>query len=199
MEVAHLDPELPSGGETLVNARESVPLLRHPTRVAFLAFPLAGVAFTHPRGGHSALIAAFLASVFVILLATDIERRVIPNRVVLPAIALTLIAHLIVNPGSAINFFLAAVAAGAVFLLPSVVGRSWMGMGDVKFIVLLGAGLGAGVVGAVTIAFLSLFPVALWTLLRGGLAARKTALPFGPSLAFGGLVVLIIPHLAGAG
>jgi prepilin signal peptidase PulO-like enzyme (type II secretory pathway) len=45
------------------------------------------------------------------------------------------------------------------------------------------------------IAFLSVFPIALITVMRGGLAARKTTLPFGPFLALGGLVILIIPHL----
>jgi prepilin signal peptidase PulO-like enzyme (type II secretory pathway) len=70
-------------------------------------------------------------------------------------------------------------------------------MGDVKLVMLLGAGLGGGVVGAITVAFISLFPVALATLIRGGLAARKSSLPFGPFLALGGLAVLIVPHLAG--
>jgi prepilin signal peptidase PulO-like enzyme (type II secretory pathway) len=49
------------------------------------------------------------------------------------------------------------------------------------------------------IAFLSLFPMALATLLRGGLSARKIALPFGPFLALGALLVLIVPSLAGFG
>jgi leader peptidase (prepilin peptidase)/N-methyltransferase len=80
-------------------------------------------------------------------------------------------------------------------LIPNLINRSLMGMGDVKLAVLLGAGLGWGVVGAVTVAFLSMFPVALGTLIRGGLAARKTTLPFGPFLALGGLVILIVSHL----
>jgi prepilin signal peptidase PulO-like enzyme (type II secretory pathway) len=49
----------------------------------------------------------------------------------------------------------------------------------------------------VTIAFVSLFPFALATLVRGGLQARTTALPFGPFLAVGGLFVLLGPHLVG--
>ncbi len=45
------------------------------------------------------------------------------------------------------------------------------------------------------IAFFSIFLVAVVTVIRGGLAARKTTLPFGPFLALGGLVMLIVPHL----
>jgi leader peptidase (prepilin peptidase)/N-methyltransferase len=177
---------------------ETVPLLRHPAPVAFLASALAALAFASYRPGVPAVVAAFLAAVLTVVAATDIERRIIPNRIVLPAAALTLVAHVTLGPGSRLQFAVAAFAAAGLFLVPSLAGRSWMGMGDVKLIALLGAGLGAGVVGAVTIAFLSLFPVAVGTLVRGGLAARKSALPFGPFLAFGGLVMLIVPHLAGA-
>jgi prepilin signal peptidase PulO-like enzyme (type II secretory pathway) len=55
------------------------------------------------------------------------------------------------------------------------------------------------VVGAVAIAFLSIFPFALATLIRGGLRARTTALPFGPFLALGALAILIGPQVAGIG
>ena len=48
-------------------------------------------------------------------------------------------------------------------------------------------------------AFFSVFPFALGTLIRGGLAAGKSTLPFGPFLAFGGLVILIVPRLIGLG
>jgi leader peptidase (prepilin peptidase)/N-methyltransferase len=196
--VADLDAGAAAAGGNAGNAANTVPLLRHPAPVAVVAFAFAVLAFTSYRPGASALVAAFLAAVLVVLAATDLERRVIPNRVVLPAFALTLVARVLINPGSSVKFAVAALAAGAVFMLLSLAGRSWMGMGDVKFILLLGAGLGGGVVQAVMIAFLSLFPVAVATLLRGGLAARKATLPFGPFLAFGGLIVLIVPHLASA-
>jgi leader peptidase (prepilin peptidase)/N-methyltransferase len=90
-----------------------------------------------------------------------------------------------------------AIAVGIAFLIPNLINQSLMGMGDVKLMVLLGAGLGWGAVGAIMIGFLSVFPFALLALIRGGVAARKTTLPFGPFLAFGGLVVLIVPHLIG--
>ena len=82
--------------------------------------------------------------------------------------------------------------------IPPLLGRRWMGMGDAKLALLIGVGLGWGVFGAVLIAFLCVFPVALLLLLlRGGLAARKTTIPFGPFLSLGALIVLFGPHLAG--
>jgi leader peptidase (prepilin peptidase)/N-methyltransferase len=177
--------------------QQRVPPLRHPAPVAFLAFSMAVLAFTCYPARASAAIAAFLAAVLVVVAATDLERRIIPNRIVVPAMVAALLAHVAFGPASPVQYLLAAFGAPAVFLVPSLAGRSWMGMGDVKLIALLGAGLGGGVVGAITIAFLSLFPIAVATLVRGGLRARKSMLPFGPFLAFGGLVILIVPHLVG--
>ena len=84
-------------------------------------------------------------------------------------------------------------------MVPNLFNRAAMGMGDVKLALFLGAALGWGVVGAIVIAFLSVFPIALGTLIRGGRAAGKSTLPFGPFLAFGGLVILIAARLIGAG
>jgi leader peptidase (prepilin peptidase)/N-methyltransferase len=70
-----------------------------------------------------------------------------------------------------------------------------MGMGDVKLALLLGVGLGWDVFGALIVAFLCVLPVALLILLRGGMAARKTTIPFGPFLSLGGLIVLFGPPL----
>jgi prepilin signal peptidase PulO-like enzyme (type II secretory pathway) len=39
----------------------------------------------------------------------------------------------------------------------------------------------------------------LAALIRGGLAARKAMLPFGPFLALGALTILIVSPLAGLG
>jgi leader peptidase (prepilin peptidase)/N-methyltransferase len=165
---------------------------------ALVAFGCAVATFPgYPIFGVGAL-AAFMAAVLVVLAATDIERRIIPNRVVLPASVVMFLGHVAISPGSSLRYLVAGLCAAGVFVIPNLFGRSWMGMGDVKLILLLGVGLApSGVATAVTIAFVSLFPVALATLVRGGLAARRSTLPFGPFLALGGLVVLIAPHLAG--
>lgn len=178
----------------LNRSEERPPLLRHRAPVAVLATALALLAFATHRLGADAVIAAVLAAALIIVAATDIERRLIPNRIVVPATALVLVLRVAFFPKISLEFILAAVGAGIVFLILNLINRSSMGMGDVKLVVLLGAGLGWGVVGALTVAFLSIFPVALGTLIRGGFATRKTTLPFGPFLALGGLVALIVPH-----
>jgi leader peptidase (prepilin peptidase)/N-methyltransferase len=167
--------------------------------VAVIASAFAGLAFLTSPSGAEAVLAAFMAAVLVVLAATDLERRIIPNRLVLPAAAIALVANIAINPNRAPEFILASIGVGVAFMIPSLISAPLMGMGDVKLMMLLGAGLGWGALGAVTVAFVSVFPFALGTLIRGGLAARKSALPFGPFLALGGLVVLIVPHLFGLG
>lgn len=182
-----------------VNGGKPEPLLRHAAPVAVIAAAFGAMAFAATPFGAEAILAAFTAGVLVVLAATDLERRIIPNRVVLPAIVIALVANIAISPGRSSEFVLATVAIGVVFLIPSLINASLMGMGDVKLMMFFGASLGSGVVGAVMIAFFCLFPFALGTLIRGGRSARKTALPFGPFLAVGGLVILIAPHLLGLG
>jgi leader peptidase (prepilin peptidase)/N-methyltransferase len=193
--VAH-DPKLivdPSA----IEARPQ--LLSRPLPVAVAASALAVLAFARYPLGGSAAIAGLMAAVLVVLAVTDLERRVIPNRVVLPAAAFVLVVRLAFFPRTAPEFVLAALVCTTVFLIPSVINSRLMGMGDVKLVLLIGVGLGWSAVGALVLAFLSVFPIALATVISGGLKARKSTLPFGPFLALGALVVLFIPHLAGFG
>jgi leader peptidase (prepilin peptidase) / N-methyltransferase len=171
------------------------PLLRNPVPVAILAPVTAVFIFAGYPPGPAAVIAAGTALVVVILAAIDLERRIIPNRIVLPATAVVLLARIAFFPGHWFAFVGAALAASVALLVPNLINPSLMGMGDVKLALFLGAALGWGVVGAVTIAFLSLFPVALFILIRGGAAARKATLPFGPFLALGAIVILAAPRL----
>jgi leader peptidase (prepilin peptidase)/N-methyltransferase len=141
--------------------------------------------------GSRGLIAAFFAVVLVLLAAIDIERRIIPNRIVLPAIAIVLLAQIAFYPEHAVEWILAAVGAGLFFVIPILFYPSGMGLGDVKLAVLLGAALGIEVMGALLIGLLAAAALGIVILIRQGRAGRKTAIPFGPFLAFGALVVLL--------
>ena len=65
-------------------------------------------------------------------------------------------------------------------------------MGDAKLCFLLGAGLGWNVIGALVIASVGAFIVAVTILVRRGLGARKETFPFGPFLALGGILALFL-------
>lgn len=171
-------------------------LLQNPTPAVVVALALVALAFATMSLGH-AIVAGMTAVTLVAVSAIDIERGIIPNRIVLPAAAVVLAAQVVLFPGRTAQWALAATLAAAFFLIPNLLSRQLMGMGDVKLALLLGAALGWQVAGAVALAFLCVFPVGLFALARGGLAARKATIPFGPFLALGALIMLFGPHLVG--
>jgi leader peptidase (prepilin peptidase)/N-methyltransferase len=65
-----------------------------------------------------------------------------------------------------------------------------MGMGDVKLSLLLGAMLGRVVAVGVIVALTAAFALSVALLARHGAKARKSAIPFAPFLASGGVVAL---------
>jgi leader peptidase (prepilin peptidase) / N-methyltransferase len=137
-------------------------------------------------------VALLFCAVLVVLAAVDLERRIIPNRIVLPATLAVLGAQLALYPDRALEWIVASLAAALFLFLPLLLFPSGMGMGDVKLALLLGAALGASVATALVVAVLAAFLAALVLLVRGGIAARKTAFAFGPFLAFGGIVALFL-------
>ncbi|MBA3843776.1 MAG: prepilin peptidase [Actinobacteria bacterium] len=137
-----------------------------------------------------ALIGAFFCAVLVVVSATDLERRIIPNRVVLPAAAVVLAANTIVVPS--FGWIAAGFGAAGFLLLAALAYPAGMGMGDVKLALLLGVGLGRSVPVALMVGTLSALVPSVVLLLRHGSAARKMAIPFGPFLALGGVVALFV-------
>jgi leader peptidase (prepilin peptidase)/N-methyltransferase len=172
--------------------------LRNPTAV--VPFVVAAVALglaSSPFGGE-ALLAGFVAGVLVVIAAVDLERRVIPNQIVLPACAVALVGRIALTPGHALEYILAALVAAVFMLVPRLVSRNAVGMGDVKLAVLLGAALGWSVAGALAVAFVCVWPVAVAMVIRDGFGgAKRNTIPLGPFLALGALVVLVGPGLIG--
>jgi len=137
------------------------------------------------------LVTAFTASVLLVLAAIDLEQRILPNRIVLPSIAVVLVAQIAFFPDRALEWIGAAVAAAVFLALPLIIRRGGMGGGDIKLAVLLGVALGWPVFSAMLIGCLAIVPFALWMLCRDG-SIRDATLPFGPFLAFGTLVILFV-------
>lgn len=136
---------------------------------------------------EAALAAAFCA-VLVTLSVVDWNHRIVPNRIVLPAAAVALVAHTAIEPSP--EWLVAALCASGFLFVAVLAYPKGLGMGDVKLALLLGAVLGASVGVALMIGmFAALIPaVALFA--RHGTAARKMGLPFVPFLALGSVVAL---------
>src|SRR3954451_4096992 len=138
---------------------------------------------------HGVLAAGVLAAL-VVLASIDLQARLLPNIIVLPATAAVLAWQGAFFPRRTREWILAALGAGFLVLLPALIRPGPMGMGDVKLAVLLGAVLGRDVISALTVGSVALLPVALWLLVRGR-GVRNTTVPLGPFLAFGAAVVLL--------
>jgi leader peptidase (prepilin peptidase) / N-methyltransferase len=135
-----------------------------------------------------AAVAALFCAALVAVSVTDLERNVIPNRIVLPAAAIVLVAQTALHPSP--QWALGALGASLFLLIAAFAYPAGMGMGDVKLALLLGAMLGWTVPVAMMIAMLSALVPSTVLLVRYGAAARKMAIPFGPFLALGGIVAL---------
>ena len=168
----------------------SVSATRQPVVLGLAAVLAVLCVVSYDADAHG-FISGFTAAVLVVLAATDLKERLIPNRIVLPATAVVLVAQLAFYSDRAPEWILSALGAAVFLFVPSVIKRGAIGMGDVKLALLLGASLGYAVLAAMTIGFVASVPVALYMLMREGASARKKYLPLGPFLAFGTLVVLL--------
>jgi len=140
--------------------------------------------------GELALGLVFCALLVTVTL-TDLDRRVIPNSILIAAAAAAIALTAATDPESLGERAIAAAGAGGFLLLAALAYPSGMGMGDVKLAAVMGLFLGRAVVPAVLVAVVAGALVGLAIMLRHGSGARKRAIPFGPFLALGGVVGLL--------
>jgi leader peptidase (prepilin peptidase)/N-methyltransferase len=134
------------------------------------------------------VVAAFFCAVLVAVTATDLTHRIIPNRIVIPAAVVILIAQTALEPSP--QWTLGALGASGFLFLAVLAYPAGMGMGDVKLALVMGAALGKTVPVALMLGMLTALVPAVILLARHGSAARKMGIPFGPFLALGSVVAL---------
>ena len=176
-------------GPAAADLSDLSPRVRTATAVAGGA--AAGLVVARFGFGGQALVGVILIAALAVLSAIDIERRVIPNRIVIPSFAVVLVAQLALFPDQAFEWVAASLATGFVLLVAALVKPGGLGYGDVKLGLLLGAGLGEEVMTCLIVAVFAIWPVAVYLYVRHGRAARTMALPFGPFLALGAVVALL--------
>jgi len=139
-----------------------------------------------------ALVAAGFCAVLVAVSAIDLEHRIIPNRIVVPAAAAALVAQTALHPSP--EWALGALGASGFLFAAALAYPAGMGMGDVKLALLMGAVLGRTVPVALMTGMIAAMVPSLYLLARHGKAARKMGIPFGPFLAVGSVVALFWGH-----
>ena len=160
------------------------------------------------RFGASWELPAFLvlAAAAVLLAVIDVQHRLLPNRVVVPALGIGAVLLLVAaladqRWGDLGRAGAAAAVLFAVFLVMALISPSALGMGDVKLAALLGLHLGwlgwsVLLVGA-TAGFVIQALVALVLLATRRIGLRGE-LPFGPAMVVGAVVAIgwsgTLPH-----
>ncbi len=138
---------------------------------------------------------AVIGLVFVAMLAaitlTDLEQRIIPNKILLVGSVLCLAIAIPTDPAGMPERLIAAAAAGGLLFVAALAYPGGMGLGDVKLAAAMGLFLGRAVAPAILAALLFGSVVGLALIARHGSGARKMAIPFGPFLALGGIVGLL--------
>lgn len=170
---------------------------RYPLVEALTAvlFGLAAYAFGLSLELLSALV---LIGALIVLTATDLEHRLLPNAIIFPAALVGFVISVAVEPSRWWVYLISALAVGGALFALALAYPGGMGMGDVKMSAMLGLFLGP-------YAALAVFIGALVGTVTGGILLligrmnRRTALPFGAFLALGGLAALFLgPGIWGA-
>ncbi len=149
-------------------------------------------AIRYPDPWQAGLVAGLLALMPGIALI-DLRHRIIPNGLTYPALLLFLVAIALAWAiGDAADLARAAIGLllfGGILFVVATVSRG-MGMGDVKLAALIGLVLGSiglRLVGVAAGAAIAIGGIAALGALAVG-KGRKSAIPFGPSLAAGAVV-----------
>lgn len=178
--------------------REPIPV-RYPL-VELLTAALFAV--TALRLGADAALPAFLVVVagLVAISAVDLERFIVPNRILYPTLFLAapLLVVAAVVDGDWSGLRTAAIGGGlgwGLLLVVHLVSPAGMGFGDVRLSGLIGMTLGWLSVGHVLVALFLGFLLAAVVgvaLIATGLKTRKDKVPFGPFLAAGAMLALLV-------
>lgn len=138
------------------------------------------------------VLQAAVAALLVWLAAIDLEFRLLPDRLMLPALATVLAVLAVVDPHLAALHALIGLGTAVLLLVAAVARAGDLGMGDVKLGLLLGATLGASVLTALTLGFAMAALAGVWLVARHGRSALRRQLPLAPYLALGALVELLL-------
>ena len=137
----------------------------------------------------------------------DLRIHILPNIINIAGITAAFIISLfssisISNLRPFWEFLAGGAVCGAPLLIISIVSKRGMGMGDVKFAVLIGSFL--GMPGGLSALWLSIVLGGLYAviLIAAKKATRKTYIPFGPFMVIGALAIVffgeyIMPVLMG--
>jgi leader peptidase (prepilin peptidase)/N-methyltransferase len=154
-----------------------------------LVFALAALVYDE---WSTAILTGIFGAVFLALAATDLERRLIPNRIVYPSMLLAMALSWAWPDRNVAQVFAGGgLAFGIMFVVFAISMGRHFGFGDVKMATLMGltAGFPAMTMGLFFTAIAGGLVAALLFLAR--VLRRGQYLPYGPFIALGAIVSLL--------
>jgi len=170
---------------------------RTPVAVVTGALALGGLTARFAEPVPVVVFGAYLVAL-VLLLATDLDQRLLPDVITLPAIPVALVFDLLglnplVPPGVLPIAIVVAIAVpGLIYALSIPFGAGAFGLGDVKLLVSVGLFAGplrmfSGVVYGALLA-----GVVIGVLLAARRITLRSYVPFGPFLIFGAIWAVLV-------
>ncbi|KPK47802.1 MAG: hypothetical protein AMJ77_01955 [Dehalococcoidia bacterium SM23_28_2] len=140
------------------------------------------------------ILGGLFSTIFLALATTDMERRLIPNRIVYPAILLAMAVSWAWPDRGVGQIFAGGGLAFAIMLIVYIVSLGRFGFGDVKMATLMGftAGFPVMVVGLFFTAISAGIVAAVLLLTR--VMQRGQYIPYGPFIALGAIISLLWGH-----
>jgi leader peptidase (prepilin peptidase)/N-methyltransferase len=198
--------------EAQIGARDNVPVVswlvlrgrarccgaaispRYPLTELAVGVLYAATVIVYRHHAAEAVIGLVFVAMLAVITLTDLDLRIIPNKVLIAGAVLCLAIAIPTDPSGVPERLIAAAAAGGVFFLVVLAYPRGMGMGDVKLVATMGLFLGRAVAPAILAGLLAGSIIGLALIATQGAQARKMAIPFGPFLALGGIVGLLAGH-----
>jgi leader peptidase (prepilin peptidase) / N-methyltransferase len=175
---------------------------RIPQRVMLVelatALAFAGLMLAYGATVTTVILAAY-AAILIVVFVIDLERGLILNRVVFPALVFSLLVAVVApphwlgrfGPHPVVSALVGGAAGFALLLVIAIVARGGMGWGDVKYAAFMGAATGFPLVFVALFCGVIIGAVVAVVLLATGKKGRKQAIPFGPFLALGTMATLL--------
>jgi len=171
--------------------------------IIFNQFPISSLAITtHAYQILDNFFYLIIISFLIVIFVYDLKHYLISDKVVYPAIIISLLYLFIINIGDKLpiwelisqvyNPFLSAILASGFFLSLVLISKGkWMGLGDVKLAFLMGLVLGwPNILIALFLAFMSGAIVGIFLIVLGK-KGLKSQIPFGPFLSASTALVLL--------
>lgn len=136
-------------------------------------------------------ITVFFCCLFIVLMVIDLERGLLPNKIIYPGAVAALIISIFWPQSNILSGLLGGISGFVFFLLLALVSRGGIGWGDVKLAALIGLVTGFPLVTFALFIGILMGGIIGAVLLLSKIKKRKDAIPFGPFLSIATIITLL--------